>query len=253
INLTGMLQNGSNTITLTRSFTGDSATASLIEEKAVHESEGNRMKFGCEIEAVYLLGSFGVQHSGSPEKEPNDSVRVHGPFALVDVPERVSSGNLSTQGLPFFCGTLAIEQEIWIPERPGEDVRTVLELETLNATVTNVVVNGEAVGKFAWRPYRLDVTEYVPEGENIRLRLELTGSCRNLLGPHHHLDGELHMVGPDSFLGKKGWTDRRDAPESTWKDGYNMVSFGVEGEVLVLFNVLNEEAPDENLVRRQCG
>lgn len=254
IDLTGRLKNGENTITLSRRFIGDPNTAKLIEEKAVHESAGNRLKFGCEIEAVYLLGNFGVAHAGSPEKEPNDSVRVHGPFALVDVPETVSVGNLSTQGFPFFCGTLAIEQEIWIPERPGDDdVRAILELETLNAAVTQVIVNGEAVGKFAWKPYRLDVTDFVPEGENIRLRLELTGSCRNLLGPHHHIDGELHMVGPDSFLGKKGWTDRRDAPDSTWKDGYNVVNFGIEGEVIVLFNVLNEEAPDENLVRRQCG
>ena len=43
---------------------------------------------------------------------------------------------------------------------------------------------------FEFGPYRLDVTDFVPEGENIQLRLELTGSCRNLLGPHHHIDGE---------------------------------------------------------------
>ena len=52
---------------------------------------------------------------------------------------------------------------------------------------------------------------------------------------------------------RKGRTDCHDAPESTWKGGCNVVSFGVEGEVLVLFNVVNEETMDPNLVRRQCG
>ena len=68
---------------------------------------------------------------------------------------------------------------------------------------------------------------------------------------------KLMDVGPveinNTFGNPVVWTDRRDAPDSTWKDGYNVVNFGIEGEVLVLFNVRNEEAPDETLVRRQCG
>ncbi len=246
------LQPGTNTLALTRRFAGDPQAASRANDRAVHESEVNRLKQPCEIEAVYLLGMFGVTATGAPEREANGSSRFHGPFALTDPPRTVATGNLSAQGLPFFCGTVALEQEIWLPERPGEDVLAMLELETLNAAVTKVFVNDAPVATFTWRPYRVDVTESVPEGENLHLRLELTGSCRNLLGPHHHIGGELHVVGPDSFTGRKGWTDPNEGPDSTWKDGYNVVNFGVEGEVLVLFEAPTNEAPTDG-VRRQCS
>lgn len=253
IPIAGKLLPGDNTIALTRRFISDPKTSPLISERTVHESGANRCKHTTEIEAIYLLGFFGVEAVGKPEKLARNATRLHGPFALTDAPAQVTTGDLSVQGLPFFCGTVALEQEIWIPERPGDDVRSILELETLNASVVKVIVNEEEIGKLAWRPYRLDVTDFVPEGENIRLRLELTGSCRNLLGPHHHIDGELHSVGPDSFIGRKGRMDRPDAPDSTWHDGYSFVNFGVEGDVLVLFEAPNNQAPDPNLVRRQCG
>jgi hypothetical protein len=242
IPIAGRLQPGSNVITLKRKWSGG--------PQAAHASEGGGPD-ECEIEAIYLLGNFGVEAAGGPEPEPRGSSRIYGPFALVDLPATVETGDLTRQGLPFFRGTVALEQEIWLPEQPGDgDVRVILEFETLNAAVSKVSVNGREAGKLAWRPYRLDVTDLVPEGENLILRLELTGTCRNLLGPHHHIDGEIETVKPDSFTGES-WEDDSDEPRSTWKDGYNVVRFGVEGDVLVIFEIVSERAPDESL-RRQC-
>lgn len=51
-----------------------------------------------------------------------------------------------------------------------------------------------------WRPYILDISEFVKEGKN-RLEIELTNSNRNLLGPHHNPEGESLSVGPGSFSG----------------------------------------------------
>ena len=59
------------------------------------------------------------------------------------------------------------------------------------------------------------------------------GGYFNLLGPHHHIDGEPIGVGPLTFKGKRDWTDSESAPERTWVNQYNFVPFGLMGEVII--------------------
>ncbi|NOU87746.1 hypothetical protein GC102_18490 [Paenibacillus sp. LMG 31460] len=60
------------------------------------------------------------------------------------------------------------------------------------------------------------------------IAVEMANSCRNLLGPHHHIKGELYKVGPDSFKDKPGWTDK-DIEQNTpiYTDRYTFVRFGL--------------------------
>lgn len=60
------------------------------------------------------------------------------------------------------------------------------------------------------------------------IELVLTGSCRNLLGPHHHIKGEVYKVGPDSYKDKPGWTDKDlDPDKHVYQSRYAFVKFGL--------------------------
>ena len=154
-----------------------------------------------EVEACYVIGDFGVEQGADG-------------FRLVAAPTQAQAGDLTHQGLPFYAGRVRLSQQVQVSRNGGA---AALALDGLDATVTIVRLNGNEAGAIAWRPHELDISSLLVEGENT-LELELIGSLRNLLGPHHHRDGEILRVSPASFSDWLNWTDE-----------YNFVRFGVQG------------------------
>ena len=101
--------------------------------------------------------------------------------------------------------------------------RYILSADSLNMPVATVRVNGNDAGAFAFAPYRLDVTEWITDGEN-RIELCLYSGNRNLLGPHHRACGESHMVAPATFTDKPDW---EGGSPPYWDDRYCFVEFGM--------------------------
>jgi hypothetical protein len=183
-----------------------------------------------ELESVYVVGGFGV--AGRRLREEN---RFNGQvfdryapdFRLTDPPTSMQAKNGSTvaidltaQGLAFFAGRATLRQTITLPSLDG---RTLLELHNLRAALAHVRVNGQQVGTVAWQPHRVDVTEALKAGENI-IEIELVGTLRNLLGPHHLNGGDLAWTGPGQFRDRNRWTD-----------DYVLVPFGLDGATLTTF------------------
>ena len=69
-----------------------------------------------------------------------------------------------------------------------------LNLDKMGGTVARVFVNGKERGAAKVAPMQLDITKLARPGEN-DLRIEITNSLRNLLGPHHHIAGEQSWCG----------------------------------------------------------
>ena len=78
-----------------------------------------------------------------------------------------------------------------------------------------------------------------------KLRIILYSSLRNLLGPHHHIDGELTHVSPESFLpyfdlesdyaeNVKRWDNNAIEPID-WKDSYCLTDFANIGKICLQF------------------
>ena len=153
-----------------------------------------------EIEACYVIGDFGVEQTSAG-------------FRLVAAPTQARSGDLTHQGLPFFAGRVRLSQQVQVTRKAGT---ASLVLDGLDATVTIARVNGQEAGAIVWRPHELDISSLLVEGENT-LELELVGTLHNLLGPHHHRDGEILAVSPATF---SDWLN--------WTDDYTFVRFGVE-------------------------
>jgi hypothetical protein len=69
----------------------------------------------------------------------------------------------------------------------------------------------------------VDVTEGVRPGENV-IEVELVGTLRNLLGPHHRVGGDVAWTTPRDFRDKSRWTDDTI-----------LVPFGFDGATLEVF------------------
>jgi len=157
-----------------------------------------------EVEAVYILGDFSVWQTGETE------------FVIRSPVREVESGNLVTQGFPFFAGSISLstEVELPLPSEVGAD-KVWLVLDGCHAIVAEVNLNGKECGVLVWSPYRLDVTKHVRKRN--KLSVKLVSSLRNLLGPHHRGE-EILFTGPWHFEGEQGWV---------WS--YHFVPFGLDG------------------------
>ena len=183
-NLTGLIAKGSNTITL----------------KGTADPK-------IELEFMYITGEFAVL---------SDDMRS---FSLGVETSVTAGGDLVEQGFPFYAGSVAVSQSFEFDS--DEPEAAVLEIDGLACIVADVWVNDENAGQIVWEPYSLDIAKFLKKGENT-IRIELVHSLRNLLGPHHHEQGELKGVGPGSF-----------SDEGSWTDIYQFVPYGI-GDVRII-------------------
>jgi hypothetical protein len=89
---------------------------------------------------------------------------------------------------------------------PKLDGRVILEIEGICAAVAYVRINGSLAGMVAWPPHRVDVTNLLRPGEN-QVEIELVGTLRNLLGPHHQAGGDGELTSPNEFRDRNRWIE----------------------------------------------
>ncbi len=141
----GVLQVGGNTIILKTRYTENS-----------------------NVEAIYLLGEFGVQLSGIQRR-------------LVPLPDRVEIGDLCEQGFPFYSG--GITYQLPLPEGASR-----IRLPEIGAACAKI--NGQTLG---WDPFEAEVSETTAQVEVIMSR-------RNTFGPLHDAERYRYWNGPDHWI-----------------------------------------------------
>ncbi|MBW7884537.1 MAG: hypothetical protein H3C34_18240 [Caldilineaceae bacterium] len=167
-----------------------------------------------ELESIYLTGAFavGATRLGEESRHNGQCFDRYAPRFVVTAREsrfalpHTGTGravDLTQQGLPFFAGRLALRQSVEIPATMSS---ATLVFDDLRAALVHVRVNGVQVQTLAWPPYKVDITPYLHEGTN-DLELELVGTLRNLLGPHHVRGGDLSWTGPETFRDQRRWVD----------------------------------------------
>lgn len=125
-----------------------------------------QMDILAEAELVYLVGDFGVKpmEKGwliTPEKE-------------------LQLGSWKEQQLPFYSHSISYAKGFSNPSKNKVKVK----LNDWAGTVVEVKVNGKSAGIIGWAPFEKDITTLLGEGEN-QVEVIVTGSMKNLLGPHH--------------------------------------------------------------------
>ena len=225
LNYNAPLVTGNNIIELEYNFTPSEPISLEAAEK----------RYGTEIEAVYLVGNFGVTGNMEYPKElpeqifddrwntalPSRRVTILKNPRLIDM-QNFCDENLVSSGLPFYAGTVSLSQEIVVTK----PLPSVIYFEHIDAITCHVKINGIDLGTLFRRPWRLDIKGFLKDGNN-KIELTLKNSLRNLLGPHHHVMGELANVGPYSFscrdfsasLGESkptAWYEKKKTETTSW-------------------------------------
>lgn len=226
VNIKPLLRTGSNEIILKRRFHQDQKVYEVLFGENVLETEINRLAYNVELESIYLVGDFGVFSQSEYSNGERRAVFTNGPFVITDRPQMIKTGDLTPQGFCFFAGAITLSQEI--PIRKDEGFRLILDFGKIYAGVAKVMINHRLVKTLPWAPYTADITDFVTEGPN-RLSVQLFAGNRNLLGPHHHINGEVYSVGTTSFTDKSGWAEGEPGLD-IWRESYCFVQFGFGGE-----------------------
>jgi len=184
-----------------------------------------------EWEPVYLVGDFAVEFPDGTRQGRRGSRWMHGAPRLVDEPDRLTGTDLVRAGYPFFTGRLVLEREVTLPHRPREGA--VLQLPSFKAVTATVVVNGHEAGTVWQCPGEVSVNGLLGKGRN-HLAVILTTGLRNLLGPHHHADGEPAWVPPQAFACRYGWLGRAP-PHGCEPEAYNVIHFGLDAEPVLRY------------------
>ena len=146
----------------------------------------NPMSVYAEIEPVYILGDFNLQPA-----EKGWQIVPPGPL---------QPGSWKNQGLPLYGFGVRYVKNFNLAKTGN---RFELQLGNWKGTVSAVKVNGQAAGIIFSEPNTLDITKYLRKGNN-RVEVEVTGSLKNLLGPHHN-SPKPGMVGPGHWWNIKSY------------------------------------------------
>ena len=137
-----------------------------------------------ELEAMFLLGSFGVSVKGTE-------------CELVQPTQALKLGSWVKQGLPFYGG--AVTYRFKMKGAPAKGERAFLSAPNFRGAMGRVLVNGEQAGYLLWPPYEVDITDLLKKTGN-EIALQVIGSRRNTFGPLHEKNPNPWAVGPGNFV-----------------------------------------------------
>ena len=138
------------------------------------------------VEWCYVLGDFGVNVSGRYKK-------------IVPMPEVLAFESVTTQGLPFYGGTVTYHTDV---ETHGERVE--VTVPQYRAGVATVALDGGKPRYVTFAPYRT-VFDDVPAGHH-RVDIKLYLTRVNGFGPVHCADDKLSYPGPSAYrTGGDSW------------------------------------------------
>ncbi len=139
------------------------------------------MSIYAEIAPVFITGSFRLV----PDKE-----------GWIVVPDdELSTGSWKEQGYPFYSDKVAYRKDL-VLDREADYLK--VKLEEWKGTVARVLLNGEEAGIIQSPPYSLEIPGPFKSGQDMVLTVEVYGSLKNILGPHHNVQ-RRGIVTPWSF------------------------------------------------------
>lgn len=227
------LVRGNNEVILEIDFCQSRKVYDVLFGENVLETEKNKLTFQTEIENIYLIGNFGVYNRNGFLYSWRKELICDDDFFMAKLPEKIYGDELTSQGFCFFAGKIKIGQKLFIhgfDDSRGvkivntENARYLCRFGKPNAMFAKLYINGALVRKVLWQPYECEITDYIHPGEN-EIVWELYASNRNLLGPHHHMDGELYAVWPEDFTGTP--SPFKADIRKVWSDQYHFVKFGL--------------------------
>lgn len=212
--------NGKNELIITY-YWGETLTYRSV--KSDFESETNRFFYPLEFESIYIRGKFDVTTDKAVNKVKFFALNQD-EICLIPYSEK-SLGDITVNGAYFYRGNITYSFDI---DYSGNESISVYA-KRIGGVAISIKANGiEKV--ILPREDKVDITDDLKIGKN-SIVVEIIGTNRNLLGPHHHKLGEIGFISPLTFEGKYGFTDAffPNLPVAdTWEETYSAVPFGIE-------------------------
>lgn len=187
-NAAKLVKKGKNEIVITLVYYQSDSVYYALFGEGVTESLRNCMVYNTALESVYLIGDFGV-YPVNLRGGMTDNTAVADGFVLGAPKTEIR--DFLTDGLATFAGSVTLESEIDMG-----DGNRLLEIGGRWQTAT-VEMNGKTQDLLF--DTAADVSGMAHSGVNT-VRVTLTTSLRNLLGPHHFApDDEPVAIGPGEF------------------------------------------------------
>lgn len=230
IALSGNLKSGVNTITLKCRYHQDQNVYASLEKAKKFETEYNKLTFDSEIESIYLVGNFRVEHIGSVEQLDRQAKRYCGKFVLGAplVNSTLNAADIAEDGMTFFAGKTVLKQNFDLTADEAAECKY-LRFRHIGANSYRIRINGTEAGFLYDGQFVLPAGDLLKEGENT-LEIEMTVSLRNMLGPHHNNEGESYSVATTSWLKEPNAVDKKNMP---YNENYCMVEIGLSDIELI--------------------
>ena len=160
------------------------------------------------VEALYLVGVFGVQIDGRKR-------------TLVDTPPRMGCDDYTAYNMPFFTGGLTFEivPDVYknlLGEAAKDADRIVLTPEEWTGGCVKVITEDKTT-VLGWDPYEADITDAYRKG--LPISVTVVGTRVNVFGPLHQIPKPAPSCGPGSFVTKG----------DHWTDDYSLLKSGLRG------------------------
>ena len=175
--------------------------AAVLRKGANELRVATRYQDDSDLEICFLLGDFGVAVRGT-------EVAVGRPVT------KLNTGDWVRQGLPFYSGAVSYRARVSVRSARGE--RAVLCVPKFQGSCVRVLVNGQTAGVIGWKPYEVDITDFVGDGPS-EITIEVMSHRRNSFGPLHQARPENAGTGPWQFV----------TAGDRWCDGYNLHKCGL--------------------------
>ena len=223
------LHYGTNTLAMKCRYHQSQKVYDALEKAEKFETEYNKLTFDTEIECIYLLGDFRLEHSGAIEQLERDAKRYHGHFAL-GAPltgSVINAADITESGMTFFSGNVLLKQSFTLNEKETERIKY-LRFTPVGANSYRIRLNGKEAGFLFQGQFALPVSGLIVPGENI-LEIELVVSLRNMLGPHHLEEGESYLVYSLSWSKEPNAVGMKNPP---YNEHYCFVETGLRDLIL---------------------
>jgi hypothetical protein len=112
------------------------------------------------------------------------------------LPETLSVGDLTSQGLPFYSGKVTYIFNV--EKKPENGEKLFLALDSFAGACVRVNPMGSQPRMIAWQPYEAEITDDLERSNEVRLQVVLTR--RNTFGPLHQLPLHARAYGPGNFI-----------------------------------------------------
>jgi hypothetical protein len=109
-------------------------------------------------------------------------------YRIAETPHELEIGDWTTQGFPFYSGTVSYRAGLDLPPDYLKDGGRLFLEADCGEDVLEVSVNGAPAKVAPWHPYRIDITDQVKAGPN-EFEIRVTNTLINILEGVRHASG----------------------------------------------------------------